>query len=226
MPNDESIKQVRRVIKSLDRDGETQVFPKNANIPPFHTASIPTTEGESLSKWVTKEKAVKTIEVGLAYGFSALYICEGLLLNKKKNSKHTIIDAWQTQKNKYANIGLHTLTRAGLKKTIEFYGERSQIVLPRLLNENKKFDFGFIDGCHLFDYVFLDLFYLGQIVKKGGVIFIDDYDTVAIKKAATFFINNLDWKIEERGSFGHRKWLVMRTLKKEDKRHFRYFVDF
>ena len=219
-------KKLRLVIESLDRDGETQAFPDNPNIPPFNTASIPTKEGESLRKWIVKERAVNTIEIGLAYGFSALYACEGLLLNKKRDSKHTIIDAWQTQKNKYDRIGLKTLDRAGLNKMIKFYNEKSQITLPRLLKEKKQFDFAFVDGCHLCDYVFLDLFYLGQLAKPSGIIFIDDYNLPGIKKAAAFFIKNLNWKIEEIGSYKKHKWLIVRTAKKKDQRKYMYFVDF
>lgn len=224
--NDNYIKQIQSVIKSLDRDGETQVFPNNPNIPLFRTASILTAEGESLSKWVVKEKAVNTIEVGLAYGLSALYICEGLFLNKKRNPKHIVIDAWQTQKDKYASVGLDILAKAGLNKIIEFHGEKSQIVLPRFLIEKRQFDFAFVDGCHLSDYVFVDLFYLGQLVKGGSVIFIDDYDLPGIRKAATFFIKNLGWEIEEKGLDEDYEWLIMRTSEKEDTRNYRYFVDF
>lgn len=200
MPKNDSIKQIRSVIASLDRDGDKQVFPDNPNVPPFRTASIATAEGESLRRWVVKEKAVNTIEVGLAFGFSALYVCEGLLLNKKANPKHTVIDAYQTQENKYANSGLDILAKAGVDKIIEFHGEQSQIVLPRFLNENRKFDLAFVDGNHRFDYVFLDLFYLGHLVRPGGVIFMDDYNFPGIKKATSFFAKNLGWKIEESSS--------------------------
>ena len=226
MSNSDSVKKVRSIIEGLDRDGDKKVFPNNPNASPFRTISIPTAEGESLRGWVVKEKAVSSIEIGLAFGFSALYICEGLLMNRETRVKHTIIDAFQTQKDKYNNIGLNTLAKAGLEKVIEFYGEKSHFILPRLLREGREFDFGFIDGCHLFDYVFLDLFYLGQLIKMGGIIFVDDYDNVAIKKAASFFVKNLDWKIEEKGSYGEREWLVMRTSEKQDARHFMYFIDF
>lgn len=226
MSNNNSAKKVHSVINSLDRDGDKKVFPDNPNVPLFRVASIPTAEGECLRKWVVKEKAVNTIEIGLAFGFSALYICEGLLLNEKNNPKHTVIDAFQSQKDKYASFGLDVLAKAGLEKNIEFYGEKSQIILPRLLGKNKKFDFAFIDGNHLFDYVFLDLFYLGQLVKNGGVIFLDDYDKLGIRKAVTFFIKNLDWQIEEIGSNKNREWLVVRTSEKGDMRHWQAFTDF
>jgi predicted O-methyltransferase YrrM len=226
MPNSNFAKKVRSIIESLERDGDKKVFPDNPTVPAFRTASIPTAEGECLRKWVTREKAVTAIEIGCAFGFSALHIGEGLFLNNATNPKHTIIDAWQTQENKYANLGLNILAKAGLDKIIEFYGEKSEIALPRLLSENREFDFAFVDGCHLFDCVFIDLFYLGNLVKKGGIIFIDDYDKPGIRKAATFFIKNLGWKIEESGSGNNREWLVMRTPEKEDTRHWNSFIDF
>ena len=226
MLENDSMKRVHSVIEGLDRDGEKEVFPDYPNTSVFRKVSIPSAEGISLREWVIKEKAVNSIEVGLAFGFSALHICEGLLQNNEEKAKHTIIDANQTQKDKYDNVGLNTLARAGLDGIIEFHGEKSQLVLPRLLRENRRFDFGFIDGNHLFDYVFLDLFYLGHLVKMGGIIYIDDYEYPAIRKATSFFVKNLDWKIEEKGSYKENEWLVMRTSDKQDTRHFLYFIDF
>lgn len=225
MSNNNSINKVRSVIARLDRDGDRKVFPDNPNIPPFRTASIRTAEGESLKQWVVKEKAINSIEIGLAYGFSTLYICEGLLHNEQ-NPKHTIIDAWQTKPDKYANIGLDLLAKAGVEDIIEFHGEKSQIVLPRFLAENRKFDFAFVDGNHRFDYVFSDLFYLGQLVRLGGVIFMDDYNAPGIKKAAKFFVKNLGWRIEDDGSDKEREWAILRISEKEDSRQYDYFVDF
>lgn len=66
MSNKDSIKKVRSVIASLDRDGDKEVFSDNPNIPPFRTASIPTAQGEDLSRWIVKEKAINSIEIGLA----------------------------------------------------------------------------------------------------------------------------------------------------------------
>lgn len=118
------------------------------------------------------------------------------------------------------------LKKVGLESILDFHGAKSQIILPRFLEEEKKFDVAFIDGNHLCDYVFLDLFYLGQLVKPGGVIFMDDYDLPGIRKAATFYVKNLGWEIEEVGSEGDREWLVLRTSVSEDKRKYDYFVDF
>ena len=226
MSSSDAVKKVRSVIEGLDRDGDSKVFPDIPNAPPFRTASIPAAEGEALRDWIIREKAITAIEIGLAYGFSALHIAEGLLQNNAAEARHTIIDAFQTQPDKYSKVGLNVLAKAGLDRIIEFHNEKSQVVLPRLLGEHKQFDFGFIDGCHLFDYVFLDLFYLGRLVKTGGLIILDDYNNAAIRKAASFFVKNLDWNIEETGSCGEREWLVLRTSEQPDTRHFTYFIDF
>ena len=60
----------------------------------------------------------------------------------------------------------------------------------------------------------------------GGVLFLDDYENPAIRKAVSFFVHNLDWKIEEKGSDKDREWLIVRTSEKQDTRHFTYFIDF
>ncbi len=226
MSNDNFAEKIRSIIDGLDRDGDKKVFPDNPNVPKFRIASIPTAEGECLRKWVIKENATNTIEIGLAFGFSALHIGEGLMLNDVVNPRHVVIDPFQVQENKYASMGLNILGEAGLGEIIEFYGEKSQVILSSFLNEGRKFDLAFVDGNHLFDYVFLDLFYLGQLVKNGGIIFVDDYDKPGIRKAVTFFIKNLDWKIEESGSEKNREWLIMRTSENGDTRDWQNFIDF
>lgn len=199
----------------------------NAKAPDFRTVSITTEEGEAIRDWVIAEKAARTIEVGLAYGFSALYICEGLLLTGRPEARHVVVDAFQTSPDGYAGRGLEILEEAGLESLIEFHDERSQIVLPRLLVEGRAFDLAFVDGNHRFDAVFLDLYYLGHLVKRGGIVILDDYDLPGVAKATSFFVQNLRWKIEEISPSGcEHQWVVLRTSPDPDERDFRYFVDF
>jgi len=161
----------------------------------------------------------------LAYGFSALHICEGLLLNGDSNARHVAMDPFQERS--YANRGLQILEKAGVDPLIEFHPERSQLVLPEFLQSDRQFDLGFVDGNHRFDSVFVDLYYLGHLVRKGGVIILDDYALPGIERAASFFMRNLGWNLEETATpeDGHH-WAVLRTANEEDSRDFRYFVDF
>ena len=84
-----------------------------------------------------------------------------------------------------------------------------------------------MDGNHRFDAVFLDLYYLGHLVRRGGTIILDDYDLPGIAKAASFFVSNLRWEIEETAPpDAEHQWVVLRTATTPDRRDFRYFVDF
>jgi predicted O-methyltransferase YrrM len=214
-----SVQQVRSVIDRLVRDG-TVVTASDGTTHPIFPVAVSPEEGNVLRKWVTREDATQTIEIGLGYGISALYICEGLVANGRATARHVVIDPFQT--SRFADCGLQALAAAGLTPLIEHHAEKSHIVLPGFLSEDRRFDLGFVDGNHRFDGVFLDLYYLGLLVRRGGIIILDDYDLPGIKRAVAFFVTNLNWTIEETA----HDWVVLRTANDADDRHFTYFVEF
>jgi predicted O-methyltransferase YrrM len=110
---------------------------------------------------------------------------------------------------------------------VEYHNEMSQLALPTFLKEGRQFDLAFVDGNHRFDAVFLDLFYLGRLLPRGGVVIVDDYNLPGIRRAVSFFLTNLDWSAEETSpkDDGHH-WVRLRTATTDDNRHFRYFVEF
>jgi len=189
------------------------------------SVSISVSEGEALTRWVLREKAVRTIEIGLAFGVSALRICEGLIESGNPDARHVVLDPFQARS--FSNLGLRALEEAGVISLVEFHAEMSQIALPRFLQEGRSFDFGFVDGNHRFDSVFADLFYLGRLLRRGGVLFLDDYDLPGIRRAVSFHVTNLGWRVEETSRAGNdHHWVVLRTADAEDDRDFRHFVDF
>ena len=182
-------------------------------------------EGEALRDWVLQEGVGRTIEIGLGYGISALYICEGLLGNADPAMHHVAVDPHQA--TRFSDCGLQFLDEAGVAKVVEHHAEESQIALPRFLGEARTFDFAFVDGNHRFERVFVDLFYLGHLVRPGGIVFLDDYLLPAVARATSFFATNLDWTLEEvSDADGHHQWAVFRTSAVPDTRPFDYFVDF
>jgi predicted O-methyltransferase YrrM len=167
-------------------------------------------EGEALRSWVTREAATQTIEVGLGYGISALFICEGLLANGGADAEHVVIDPHQD--TRFANCGLQLLDEVGIADMVEFHAGESQVVIPRLLAEGRRFDLGFVDGNHRFDAVFVDLVYLGRLVHAGSIVFVDDYQLLAVARAASFFVTNLGWRMEEVSAADElHQWAVLRT---------------
>ena len=83
------------------------------------------------------------------------------------------------------------LDEAGVADLVEHHAEESQTALPRLLSEGYRFDLAVVDGNHRFDAVFLDLVYLGQLLRPGKIVFLDDYHLQGVARAASFFLTNL-----------------------------------
>jgi predicted O-methyltransferase YrrM len=185
------IERLRQVRERLLEDGG--LFP----------VAIGPREGRALEHWVRREGALRTLETGLGYAISTLFICEGLLANGS-GARHVAIDPYRLD-------GLQTLEKAGVRDLVEFYNDESQIVLPRLLAEDRRFDLAFIDGNHRFEGVFVDLIYAGRLLEEGGVVFADDVQLPAVRRAVDFCLSNLGWAAEDDGVEGEHEWVVLRT---------------
>lgn len=187
--------------------------------------AIPASEGEALRAWVRRESARRTVEVGLGYGMSATYICEGLLASRADDVRHVAIDPHQT--SRFSDCGLQILDEAGFGGLVELHREESQVALPRFLSEGRQFDLAFVDGDHRFDGIFLDLVYLGRLVRAGGVAFLDDYQLPSVAHAVSFCVTNLGWSIEETSrSDDDHNWVVLRTPRVPVERAWDHFAEF
>jgi predicted O-methyltransferase YrrM len=216
--------RLREVLDRLIRDG-TAVARWDGSVHHLFPVAIGAAEGAALRSWVIREAAARTIEIGLGYGISALFICEGLLANGGQGARHVVIDP--NQETRFAYCGLQFLDQAGVAGLVEHRAEESQIALPKLLGEGHRFDLAFVDGNHRFDAVFLDLVYLGRLLRPGGIVFLDDYQLPGIARAVSFFLTNLGWVLEEVSTAEDRHhWAVLRTSAEPDTRPFDYFADF
>jgi predicted O-methyltransferase YrrM len=216
--------RVRQTIDRLVNDGKV-IAHSDGSIHNIFPVSASAVEGEALRNWIIKEKATQTIEIGLAYGISALFICEGLLMNKSGKVHHVILDPYQT--DSFKNCGLQVLEEAGVTHLVEHHAEESQTALPRFVSEGRRFDLAFVDGSHLFDRVFLDLIYLGRLVRPDGIIFADDYQAPAVARAVSFCLTNLEWKLEEISPTDeHHQWVVLRMPREQITRSYPHFIDF
>jgi predicted O-methyltransferase YrrM len=221
---DVAIQQVRSVLERLVRNGSTVALADGTKHSIFPVA-VNAEEGATLRNWVVQENATQTIEIGLGYGISALNICAGLVANDPATARHVVIDPFQS--SRFANCGRQALEEAEVWPLVEHHADRSEFVLPQLLKDGRQFDLAFVDGNHRFDHVFVDLFYLGRLVRKGGVIMLDDYQLPGIKRAVAFFTTNLGWTIAETSpADDDHQWVVLRTANQEDTRDFRYFAEF
>ena len=133
-------------------------------------AETPREVCEFLKKLVIETNAKTTLEVGLAFGLSAMSICEGL--QQIGGEGHIAIDP--NQSTQWKGIGLENLKRAGFTDLLELREKPSHVALPELAAEGLRVDFAYIDGWHTFDYALLDFFYVDLMLNVGGIVAVDD----------------------------------------------------
>lgn len=132
-----------------------------------------------------------SLEIGLAFGVSALAICQIL----KPGTRHIVIDPFQNDPGHWRGVGLDNLERGGFKDIIDFYESPSSVVLPWLERHGVKVDFAFIDGHHAFDYVLVDFFHIDRLLRVGGVVVFDDADWRSVRKVIRFVVANLNYEV-------------------------------
>jgi predicted O-methyltransferase YrrM len=216
----------RRVSAVVDRLlGEGRVVSrKDGSVHELAPVAVGRAEGEALAEMVLRERAQRVLEVGLGYAISTLFMCDALL---ELGPPAQLVAVDPQQATRFSNCGLQVLEEAGVANLVELHEEESQILLPRFVEEGREFDFAFVDGDHRFDGVFLDLVYLGRLVRRGGTVVVDDYQLPAVVRAVSFFVTNLRWSIEETSAIDpDHNWAVLRTAHEPDDRAWDYFVDF
>ena len=152
---------------------------------------MPVADGDVLRDLLLAERPSTVIEIGLAYGSSALAIAEALVAAGPNDARHVIVDAYQRH---FHGSGWAAIVGAGLADLCSLVEERSQIALPRLLNDGFAADAAFVDGSHIFHNVFVDLFYLRELVRPGGLVILDDCSYPSVATAARYFEVNTGWE--------------------------------
>jgi predicted O-methyltransferase YrrM len=127
--------------------------------------------GKLLQRAVAEVRPAVSLEIGLAYGVSTLFICEAIQ-RLPVPGRHIVMDPFQNQK--WKGIGLRNVQEAGFSSIVDFREEGSEIGLPRLVAEGLRVDLAFIDGLHRFDQAFVEFYYVNRLLKPGGIVLFDD----------------------------------------------------
>ncbi|REJ94624.1 MAG: class I SAM-dependent methyltransferase [Planctomycetota bacterium] len=149
----------------------------------FHSVSA--AEGEFMFHWVEQHQLRETLEIGLAFAYSAICIMAG---HAAGQGTHTCIDAFQ--ECEYQNQGLKNVEAVGFHERLEFVPEYSHHALPNLDQQGRRFDFAFIDAGHRFDQVFLDFYYVDQLLRPGGYVLFHDAWMRSTQMVASFIRRN------------------------------------
>jgi predicted O-methyltransferase YrrM len=185
----ERLQRVRAVRAKLHAAGPRRSRPFDGD---FERVALPQADGDVLRDTLVAQGARVVIEVGLAYGSSALAIGEALCSTGRSDVSHVIIDPFQA--TAYDNVGLDVLNAAELSSQITFIGQPSSLALARLVADGFTADAAFVDGSHRFHEVFVDLYFLRKLVRPGGLIVLDDAAWPSVATALRYFDLNLGWQ--------------------------------
>jgi predicted O-methyltransferase YrrM len=114
-----------------------------------------------------------SLEVGLGYGVSALFLCEAL--TELKARRHIVIDPYQIRNadgaaSPWSGCGLANIRRAGYDRLVDFRESPSYVVIPELVRSGQRVDFAFIDGWTTFDAKLVDFFLVDHALRVGGIV--------------------------------------------------------
>jgi len=177
---------------------------------------IDRTLGAELHRLIRENNVQRSLEVGLAYGFSTIWIMDAL----PEGGTHVAMDPGQF--SYWHGVGL-TQARKLSGKNFEFIEDMSIHVLSDRIRAGDRFDFIFIDGNHRFDDVLTDFYLADQILKPGGVMVLDDVWMASIRTVANYVLKNRAYEVIAQRSPG---MVAMRKQKDDDRnwRHFRPFA--
>jgi cephalosporin hydroxylase len=184
-----SLATIRAVRARLAREGPGWTRGDERD---FQVVTLPQRDCDLLRDLLIAERAETVVEVGLAYGSSALAIGEALVSAGSPQPRHIVIDPFQ--RSVWSSVGWGLLTAAGLDDVASLTLTPSSIALPQLVSEGVSADAAFVDGSHRFHEVFTDLYFLRKIVRPGGLVVVDDDWTPSVRTAVRYYETNLGWR--------------------------------
>jgi predicted O-methyltransferase YrrM len=185
---DERRRRVREVRRRLAREGPVRTRGPERD---FEIVTLPERDCDLLRDLLISEGVQTVVEIGLAYGSSALAIGEALVAVGSPHPRHIVIDPFQRQG--FANVGWDLLCSAGLNSIASLIVAPSSIALAQLVTDGVVADAAFVDGSHRFHEVFVDFYFLRKIVRPSGLIIVDDDSTPSVRTAVRYYERNLGW---------------------------------
>ena len=158
--------------------------------------------------WIGTENHSNICEIGFNAGHSTLL----LLLSNNKNINFTIFDI---NSHSYTEKCFEYIKNKFVDVNFEFVEGDSSVSIPKWIDNTKKFehfDVIHIDGCHQIDIVTKDFANSIKILKKNGLLIIDDVQKEHINNLVNTYI--LTGSFEELTHFFETTLYPHRILKK------------
>jgi predicted O-methyltransferase YrrM len=172
------------ILKEILCTGRVHAVDRSETFP-VHSA-ITVDVGAFLQDLIRRQKPKTALEVGLAFGISALFICEAL--QESGGIRHISIDPYQS--TQWHGIGINNLKLAGFGHLTKCIESRSDLALPELEAKGTRVEFAFIDGWHTFDHALTDFFHIDRILAVGGVMVFDDVSLPGVRQVCRYVATN------------------------------------
>jgi predicted O-methyltransferase YrrM len=164
----------------------------------------------TLRKLMLDMKPMRTLEIGLALGGSAtVFAASHRDLGRSPLKQHVAVDPFQ--KTSWDEVGLKLLEEEMLQDYVDVRLDYSSIELPRMVSERQSFDMVYVDGSHMFEDVFVDLYYVTRLIPQGGLVLFDDSADPQVAKVHRYIRRNLsktweEFHLDRYRSDGGRPW--------------------
>jgi predicted O-methyltransferase YrrM len=163
-------------------------------------------------------KPTKTVEIGLAYGFSTIYILAALHVNG--SGSHVAVDPFQ---HSYHDIGLSQPERVGMEQSFSHLSEKSVPAMADFSRRRELFEFIFVDGNHRFDDALVDFTLSAELCPLDGYVVLDDMWMPSIQRTESFIRRNRKDFVEVTTPIANLA--AFRRIEK-DNRPWDYHIDF
>jgi len=138
--------------------------------------------------WCGKQAIDNICEIGFNAGHSAMLL---LLARNYSNLNFTIFDIGQ---HKYTKPSFNYIKSRFSNVNFEYIEGNSNITMPTWINDNKeliyKYDVVHVDGGHTEDCISNDMKNADLLVKKNGILIIDDTNNPTINKYVDLYISS------------------------------------
>jgi len=170
---------------------------------------------QEISKIIEKNEkgCIDIIEIGTWKGLSANKIAK-LCKSKNKEARIVCVDTFlgspEHMDGEWASSGLDRVN--GIPCLFETFRNNTKILQNHdmiypfpissmeaahfMLKKQVNFDIIFIDGSHEYESVLMDITLFWKILKKGGIMILDDAQWVGVKRAISEFFSDKDVLIE------------------------------
>jgi predicted O-methyltransferase YrrM len=133
-----------------------------------------------------KLKPTRSLEIGLAYGFSTVYILAAI--DQTGYGYHTALDPFQ--QNYWHGVGALQAKLLNMESSFRLLEEFSVPALARFATQKEEFEFIYIDGNHRFDNAFMDFTLAAEVCPMGGKIILDDMWMPSIQAVVSWIRSN------------------------------------